>query len=176
MINVNQITAQLAKMPDAALQQYASLHKNDPYTVSLAMSESNRRKEMRASAQPQPGQQPTVVDQGIAGMGAQPAPQMPQGQAQAMPENTGIGTLPQPHMQKMAEGGIVAFADGGVNRADEEQRRAYAYEQYKRDSAERATADPLDLPEVRRGLVFVGEFDPWEYPLGFVIVRQGHRE
>ena len=48
-------------------------------------------------------------------------------------------------MQKMAEGGIVAFADGGVNRADEEQRRAYAYEQYKRDSAERATADPFGL-------------------------------
>lgn len=113
MINVNQITSRLASMPDAALQQYASLHKNDPYTVSLAMSESNRRKEMRASAQPQPGQQPTVVDQGIAGMGGQPAPQMPQGQAQAMPENTGIGTLPQPHMQKMAEGGIVAFSDGG---------------------------------------------------------------
>jgi hypothetical protein len=113
MINVNQITSRLASMPDAALQQYASLHKNDPYTVSLAMSESNRRKDMRASAQPQPGQQPTVVDQGIAGMGAQPAPQMPQGQPQGMPENTGIGTLPQPHMQKMAEGGIVAFADGG---------------------------------------------------------------
>lgn len=113
MINVNQITARLAKMPDAALQQYASLHKNDPYTVSLAMSESNRRKDMRTSAQPQPGQQPTVVDQGIAQMGAQPqAPQMPQGQAQGMPENMGIGTLPQQPMP-MAEGGIVAFADGG---------------------------------------------------------------
>ena len=111
MINVNQITARLAKMPDAALQQYASLHKNDPYTVSLAMSESNRRKDMRTSAQPQPGQQPTVVDQGIAQMGAQPqAPQMPQGQG--MPENMGIGTLPQQPMP-MAEGGIVAFADGG---------------------------------------------------------------
>ena len=114
MINVNQITARLAKMPDAALQQYASLHKNDPYTVSLAMSESNRRKDMRTSAQPQPGQQPTVVDQGIAQMGAQPqAPQMPQGQPQGMPENMGIGTLPQQPMP-MAEGGIVAFADGGT--------------------------------------------------------------
>jgi hypothetical protein len=38
MINVNQITSQLAKMPDQALQQYASMHKNDPYTVALALA------------------------------------------------------------------------------------------------------------------------------------------
>ncbi len=50
MINVNQITAQLAKMPDNALQQYAAMHKDDPYTVSLALSESNRRKAMRHSS------------------------------------------------------------------------------------------------------------------------------
>lgn len=113
MINVNQMTAAFAKMPDAALKQYAMMHKNDPYTVSLVMSESNRRKQIRGSAQGQAAQQPTVVDQELAQMGAQPAPQMPQGQAQPMPENVGIGTLPQPHMQSMAEGGIVAFGGGG---------------------------------------------------------------
>jgi len=107
MINVNQITAQLAKMPDQALQQYAMMHKNDPYTVSLALSESNRRKQMRDSAQGQQGMtpQPKVVDQGIAGMAA-PAPQ-------PMPEDVGIGALPAPNMQGMAGGGIVAFGDGG---------------------------------------------------------------
>jgi len=115
-MNVNQITSQLAKMPDQALQQYAMMHKNDPYTVSLALSESNRRKQMRNAAQGQQGMapQPKVVDQGIAGM-LPPAPQMPQGQAQAMPEDLGIATLNTPNMETMAaaEGGIVGYADGG---------------------------------------------------------------
>jgi len=139
MINVNQITSQLARMPDQALQQYAMMHKNDPYTVSLALSESNRRKQMRDAAQGQQGMapQPKVVDQGIAGMmapsemnpaqmealiqqldrkkeqeyreftrGAAPTPQ-------PMPEDVGIGALPAPNMQRMAEGGIVAFGGGG---------------------------------------------------------------
>lgn len=109
MINVNQITSELAKMPDAALKQYATMHKNDPYTMSLAMSESNRRKQIRDSAQGQGGQQPTVVDQELSQMDA--PQQMPQGQA--MPENTGIGTLPQQPLS-MAEGGIVAFKDEGA--------------------------------------------------------------
>jgi len=113
MINVNQITSQLARMPDQALQQYAMMHKNDPYTVSLALSESNRRKERRIAAQGQQGMapQPKVVDQGIAGMAA-PAPQ-------PMPEDVGIGSLPAPNMQGMAGGGIVAFGGGGdVQRFD----------------------------------------------------------
>jgi hypothetical protein len=107
MINVNQITSQLARMPDQALQQYAMMHKNDPYTVSLALSESNRRKQMRDAAQGQQGmgEQPKVVDQGIAEM----LPQAPQ----PMPEDVGIGALPAPNMQGMAGGGIVAFGDGG---------------------------------------------------------------
>ena len=101
MINVNQITSRLASMPDQALQQYAALHKNDPYTMALALAESNRRKQMRQGAQMQAPQQPKVVDQEIAGM------------AQQMPEDVGIGQLPAPNMQRMAEGGIVAFANEG---------------------------------------------------------------
>jgi hypothetical protein len=46
-------------------------------------------------------QQPKVVDQEIAQM------------SQPMPEDTGIGQLPAPNMQRMAEGGIVAFEGGG---------------------------------------------------------------
>lgn len=103
MINVNQITAQLAQMPDDALKQYATLHKNDPYTMSLAMSESNRRKQTRQGAQMQGGQRPSVIDQEIA--------QMSQGQP--MPEDVGIGALPARNMENMAEGGIVAFGVGG---------------------------------------------------------------
>jgi hypothetical protein len=101
MINVNQITSRLASMPDQALQQYAAMHKNDPYVMALALSESNRRKQLRQGAQMQAPQQPKVVDQEIAGM------------AQSMPEDVGIGQLPAPGMQHMAEGGIVAFANEG---------------------------------------------------------------
>jgi hypothetical protein len=118
MINVNQITSQLAKMPDPMLQKYAAMHKDDPYTVSLALSESNRRKAMRVGANPMPGEQPKVVDQDIAEMAA-PQPQMPQQAPQQMaqqqlPENTGIGQLPAPNMQRMADGGIVGYAEGGA--------------------------------------------------------------
>jgi hypothetical protein len=102
MINVNQITSQLAKMPDQALQQYAAMHKNDPYTVSLALAEANRRKEMRGAAHVQQGEQPKVVDQEIAGIAAQP-----------LPEEQGIGQLPAQNIQGMASGGIIAFDEGG---------------------------------------------------------------
>jgi hypothetical protein len=121
MFNVNQITSQLAKMPDQALQQYAAMHKNDPYTVSLALAESNRRKDMRMGATPQPGQMPKVVDQDIAQMMAPPPQQIMPQQArpqmpQQLPENTGIGQLPAQNMQGMADGGIVGYAEGGVPR------------------------------------------------------------
>ena len=135
-------------MPDAALKQYATMHKNDPYTMSLAMSESNRRKQMREGAQAKVGQQPTVIDQELLQMGAPQQAPMPQGQAQAMPESVGIGALPANNMQNMAEGGIVAFDVGGgvgTTQADEAKRRELEFEQFKKDSAIRASADPLGL-------------------------------
>jgi hypothetical protein len=101
MIDVNKITSTLAKLPDQQLQQYAQMHKNDPYIMALAMSESNRRKEMRASGQGAMQEQPKVVDQMVAEM----APQQ-------MPEDQGIGQLPAGEMN-FAGGGIIAFADGG---------------------------------------------------------------
>ena len=98
------------------LAQYMQQHKNDPNMVALAMSVNTMYDQAHA---PKGAPQPTVVDQEIAKMGAHPqAPQMaqeqPQGQAQAMPEDSGIGTLPQQPMGKaMAAGGIVAFDRGG---------------------------------------------------------------
>lgn len=102
MLNVEQITSSLARMPDQALQRYAAMHKNDPYIIALAMSESNRRKEIRQAAQGAQGQmpQPKVVDQDIAAMAPQSAP---------MPEDQGIARLPAGPMN-FADGGIVAFA------------------------------------------------------------------
>lgn len=101
-LNVEQITSRLAQMPDAALQKYAAMNKNDPYIMALAVSESNRRKQMRQAAQAQQGQmqQPKVVDAAVQSM------------AQPMPEDMGIARLPAGDMN-FADGGIVAFADGG---------------------------------------------------------------
>lgn len=99
MINVNQITAQLARMPDQTLQRYAQMHKADPYILSLALAESNRRKQMRAGAQMSVPEQPKVADQAVAAMGS------------------GVAALPAQNMQgmeqAMAAGGIVAFDEGG---------------------------------------------------------------
>ncbi len=99
MINVPQITADLARMPDRSLQQYAQMHRNDPYIVALALAESNRRKQLRIGAQAGQAQQmPTVVEQDLA---------------QMAPEQVGIGSLPEQSLAKMAGGGIVAFEEGG---------------------------------------------------------------
>jgi hypothetical protein len=108
----------LALMPDPALQQFAQMHRDDPFTLALAVSESNRRKKQRIAQQGLAGmqQQPPVADQEIAQMNEP-----------AMPENVGIGALPAPVLAGMpaggiageeevvskAGGGLVAFADGG---------------------------------------------------------------
>jgi hypothetical protein len=103
--DVNLITKTLAGLqPDSALQDYARMHKNNPYIVSLAKSESDRRKALRLATQGQVGQQPTVADQEIAGMS--PAPVVAQ-----LPENQGIGQLAAPNIQRMADGGIAGYDD-----------------------------------------------------------------
>jgi len=118
--NPDQITQTLARIqPDAALQQYATMHKNDPYIMSLAVAEANRRKSLRAQPMQQ---QPTVVDQNIATMAPAPMPvpqQMPQqamppqqmAQQQPLPEQQGIGALPARNIENMADGGIAGYAD-----------------------------------------------------------------
>jgi hypothetical protein len=118
---IQDITDSLALMPDPALQQYAQMHKDDPYVMSLAMSESNRRKKLRAAQQGQAGQmpQPKVVDQAIAAMNAPPPQQMPPQQAapqgapqgQGQGQGQGIAQLPTPNLQGMADGGIAGYDD-----------------------------------------------------------------
>jgi hypothetical protein len=124
--NVDFITQTLAKLqPDSALQNYARMHKNDPYILSLATAESNRRKALRLAAQGQnAGPQPTVADQNIAGM-ATPVMTGSGGTLQTgyggpvttgmasggLPEDQGIAQLPTPNMQRMADGGIAGYED-----------------------------------------------------------------
>ena len=105
-MNVQQITSQLAMMPDQALQKYAMMHRDDPYVMALAISESKRRKEMRAASamqNPAAQPQPKVADQALQEM----AP-------------AGVAALPT-HEMNFADGGIVAFADGGITRAQVDQ-------------------------------------------------------
>lgn len=100
MLDVNKIIATLRGLDDSALQRYAQMHKDDPYTLSLAVQESNVRKQMRASAQPAAPEAPPVADQAIAGM------------AQA-PEDMGLAQIPmQSEPVGMAGGGLLAFAQG----------------------------------------------------------------
>lgn len=112
MLNISALTKTLSAMSLPQLQQYASLHKNDPYVVTMALSIANQKKQLQTAAEGQAGQQqmPPVVDQEISQMVPRPAP-MPQ-QA-PMPETVGIGQLPVQNITKMAGGGIVAFGEGG---------------------------------------------------------------
>lgn len=105
------------------LQQYVAQHKNDPNLVALALYVSNMSKAQPAVQAE--ANQPKVVDQAIAGMAP---PQM-------MPEDQGIGTLPAPNMQRMAEGGIVAFAD-----------RGYVDPAYSYGVTEYGGLSPMDFP------------------------------
>ena len=98
--NAEKLTSQMAMLPDAALKQMAMMHKNDPYVLPLIISEDGRRKQMRQAAQAQMAgmPQPKVADAALAQMGQ-------------LPENQGIGQLPTPNIQRMADGGIAGYED-----------------------------------------------------------------
>ena len=106
---LSNISDNLAMMPDPALQKFAQLHRQDPYMVSLALSESNRRKKLRTAKQGQAGAmpQPRVVDAAIQGMTPAPAPVA---QTQ-LPENQGIAQISAPNMRTLADGGIAGYED-----------------------------------------------------------------
>lgn len=124
MLNVKTLTDTMSRMELPQLQQYASLHKNDPYIVTLALSIANQKKQMKAGQAGQAGMmpQPKVIDQQIAQMAA-PQQEAPTVDAMGnvtgyagggyLPEDSGIGTLPAQNMQNFAGGGIVAFGGGG---------------------------------------------------------------
>ena len=97
MNEVPDLTSKLSMLPSNSLQQFAQLHKGDPYIMALVMSESNRRKKLQqAGMQPQ-GEAPKVVDQMISSL--------------ALPEERGIAQLPTPNMANMADGGIAGYSD-----------------------------------------------------------------
>jgi len=105
-IDQRNISASLRMMGDRVLQQYAAMHKNDPYIFPLAFQESQNRQAVHASkaAQMAGQEMPKVNDAALMAMTPQAAPpQAPQGQ--------GISNLPAPNMQRMADGGIAGYED-----------------------------------------------------------------
>lgn len=104
--NPNQITAELRMMNDQQLRQYAELHKNDPYIFPMTVAESTARQKLRmmsAAKQMQP--QPTVRDAALMQMDQEAMQEM-------LPEEVGIGALPAPNLEQMADGGIVGGDEG----------------------------------------------------------------
>lgn len=99
---IDALTSSLAGMTPQARQAYAAQHKDDPAVIAVALNVNNilnsaeRSKAMQAGM----GAKPTIVDQEIAGM--------------ALPENMGIGQLPAPNIQRMADGGIAGYDEGGL--------------------------------------------------------------
>lgn len=88
------------------LQSYVAQHKNSPeYPYLLALASSiNQISDAAKAADHAPAPQ-TVADQKLNALAPAPAPQLP--------EDVGIGQLPAQNIANMAEGGIVAFGDGG---------------------------------------------------------------
>jgi hypothetical protein len=99
-IDQRDVSSKLRFMDDRALQQYAAMHKSDPYIFPLAFQESQNRQKLRMQQQAQAGAQPQpkVADQALA---------------QMVPEDRGIATLPAPNMQGMADGGIAGYEGYG---------------------------------------------------------------
>ena len=101
------ISSTLAFMKDDVLQQYAAMHKSDPYIFPLVFQESQNRKRVRMNQQMQMAgqQQPKVNEQALAQMAPPQARPMPQRQGQ------GIVDLSAPNMETMADGGIAGYPD-----------------------------------------------------------------
>ena len=127
MINVTQITRKLSRIPDGELKDFAEMHKQDPYTFALAVSESIRRKDVRSAPRPEE-QQPTVADQQLSAM-------------TELPEDVGIAALPM--SMNLASGGIVAFDDGGDVYSNEGRNSKTAYREYALAKAKENGVDPV---------------------------------
>ena len=103
--NIDSMSSMLARMTPQQRQQYAMMHHNDPFVVSLAKFVNDVEQQKAQAMQSQRLQamppMPPVVDQEIAAM----APQR-------LPEAVGIGALPERSMANMAGGGITGEDDG----------------------------------------------------------------
>ena len=168
-IDQRNIMSDLRMMPDADLRRYAEMHKKDPYIFPLAFQESQDREHMRAGQQAQMAgmEQPKTVDVALNAMGPrQAAPQV----AARLPEDSGIGALPAPNMQRMADGGIVGYADRGavtddtkVSIADQLEREAESLRMLQTElsrARDPATIETLQR-EIQRVQYRINKGDPY---------------
>ena len=122
----------LASMEPKQRQHYVAQHSNDINVVIMGKVVSDIANKLDiAKKGAQPGTTSTVLAQTIASMAPEPQVQ-PQGQQQVrppqgetrmaadggymdsrLPEDMGIGALPERSLSGMADGGIVGFAGGG---------------------------------------------------------------
>jgi hypothetical protein len=130
-MNLNAVIAHLVDLTPGQRKQFAQMHMDDTMLLSTVKYVDDQIGKQAAAnaAQMMGAAPPPVNEQVVAQMAPQPpapqaAPQpqagpQDQGQAQPMPEDTGIGQLPAPNMQGIARGaagGIVAFAEGDLVR------------------------------------------------------------
>lgn len=131
MFNVQQLTSTLAQLPDAALQQYAKMHKDDPYSLALAVSESTRRKSMRQAAQPQqPAPAMSVADEEIGSMAPHPPAGLGAGADAVLPPAQGFaeGGPTSPRLQEL-EDALLRYKNANADVSGLEQ--AIAFEKSK---------------------------------------------
>jgi len=155
----------LARMGPAGRQKYAADHADDPIAVSMALFVNNIAKELTEGKAADPTVQAPVVQQAIQAMN-QPRmpPSMPQAMPQAMPqrmpppqgqtrmaadggymdsrlpEDMGIGALPERSLSGMADGGIVGYAERGL--VQPRKTNVGPYEAKIRAEALRQRVDP----------------------------------
>lgn len=111
-MNILKLQNELKGVPDDALIGYVQ-NPTGNVPSYLALSELQRRKDMREKYQAQQAPQSSVADD----LQQPAAPQVQPQQAMPEPQAQGVAGLPVPDQmfsgQGMAAGGIVAFADGG---------------------------------------------------------------
>jgi soluble lytic murein transglycosylase-like protein len=120
------LRTRMATMSPQQLKQFAMMHKDDPFVVSMALDIDNTRKAgqrqqaMQAAQQPQP----KVVDQNLAAIGQS---EMPAQEMQAAPQmQAGLPQLPAQNIEGMADGGIAGYAEGKEVKGGRDEYRAYA--------------------------------------------------
>jgi len=134
-ISNDALITKLVGMTPQERAHFATINADDPIKLSAAKYVDNQLKAQATQliAQQIQTAPPPVNQQVVASMAG-----APQEMTQGLPENSGIAQLPAPNMQKMAGGGIVAFADGGFNN---ELFRKFL-DSLGKTTAEFANADP----------------------------------
>jgi len=104
----------LATLSKDQLKEYAQNNAGNPYLVSLALFVSDQQKAMDRSKQAKVEPQGSVVDTAIANIAPMARATIPAEEVDFdMPEDSGIGQIPVDDTYFGANGGIIAFAEGG---------------------------------------------------------------